>query len=138
MKKETLVAVFLGIATGVIIALFLIIQSQNKKTEDKKLTTALISPTVKLPTEEVLLFAVNEPENKFVSDKNTTTIKGKAPKGSLVVIHSATGEKVSELKTDSFAIDFPLSLGENVIKVTAYSNKDTEEKTLTVYYIENE
>lgn len=138
MKKETIVAIFLGIATGVIIALFLVIQSQNSKTNANKDPNALISPTVKVPTEEILTFAVSEPQNKSVASKNSTTIKGKAPKGSLIVINSATDEKVTKIDSDTFSIDFPLSLGENIMKITAYTNGDAEEKTLIVYYIKNE
>lgn len=137
MKKETIVAVFLGIATGVVIALFLIINSQNNK-GDKKVVSALISPTVQLSTTEAMTFSISEPENKFVTDQKTITIKGKAPKNSLVVAHSGSGERIQQLTSDNYELDFPLSLGENSIKVTVYFNKETEEKVLTVYYLDNE
>lgn len=138
MKKETVIAIVLGIATGVAVAFFLIIKSQDKKTEEKQLVTPQISPTIKILQQQPTRLDISAPVNASSSDSDQVTIKGSAGKNALIVIHSATSEKAIKNTDGNFSTTFPLSIGENIIKITEYDGNAVEERSLTIYYLPNE
>lgn len=140
MKKETIITTLVGIAMGVIVAFGLITATQEKKIQKKKVITPAITPTVRLsqtPVKSVLL-NLSAPENETLSSESSITIKGKAGKDSFMIISSPFAEKVFTNKTTDFTVDFPLTLGENIIIITAHQGKEWQQKTLTVYYFEKE
>lgn len=135
MKKETFVALFLGVLFGISVAIFFILSAKEKAITDKNVITApsiTISPVnFKAPP-----FEITDPANNASVNKNSIVIKGKAAKGALLVFSSPTSDKVLKITSESFEINFPVSLGENIITVTSYFEKDTEEKMLKIYYLE--
>ena len=135
MKKETIFALFLGITFGVGVALLFIFTTKTKSIDEKKIIAAptiTISPVnFKTPPFEIL-----EPANNSASKKNNITLKGKSAKNALLIFSSPTTDRSLKTTSENFEINFPLSAGENVIKITSYAEKNTEEKTLKVYYLE--
>lgn len=136
MKKETLVAAIAGISLGVIIAIFILISYKQKEIKSKKTITPQITPTISILNVKSQNLEINSPLNEEIINKNTITIKGKADTGSLLIFQSPTTEKTTKNIQEDFSIEFPLSMGENVIKVTSYKDKNIEEKSLKVYYLE--
>lgn len=143
MKKETLVAIILGLGLGTGVAFFLVFKTQEKKIENTKTISNNITNITKTPTDknqsDFKPLEIIEPENNQITDKKNITIKGRAVKGSLIVIQSPIKELIIENKEEAFTADFPLALGENTILILAYNNKvqiEPQTKELKVYYLE--
>lgn len=137
MKRETIIAVMLGVAMGAIIAFILILNVREKAIKEKKIISLKPSPTVAVVKNDTQTLVISSPANEASSDKNSIKIKGKAAKNSLIIIQSALTEKFLKLEKNDFETDFSLSLGQNSIKITAYHDKTIEEKMLQIYYVEN-
>jgi len=143
MKKESLIAVVLGLIFGFVFAIFIVLGlSQNKVEKENILVSekksVTFSPTKKLNLE---LLTIDKPKNNLIVSKNQITIEGSVSKDSLVVIQSPIKDLVFQNKDKKFKVDFPLALGENVIKIVVYpkfSNIKIQEKTLFIYYLPNE
>jgi len=143
MKKETLVAIFLGIFFGLCFAFFIVENlSQNKlgKRGDlvSKKKEVSISP---IKTATLKLLTIDKPKNQVVVNQEQITIEGSAENDSLIVIQSPIKDLVFQNKNEQFKVNFPLALGENVIRIVAYpknSNLRNQEKTLFIYYLPNE
>lgn len=135
MKKETLVAIGLGGILGMASALIIIFSIKEKNIKAKKVITPKITPTIKLSFPKIQPLTIIEPQSEYLTKKDLVTIKGKGGKGSLVIIQSQTTEKVVKLTGNNFSLDFPLSLGENLIKITSYQKNNVEEKNLKIYYL---
>lgn len=138
MKKESVVAAVSGIILGVVIAVIILINLKNKEIQGKKTISPQVTPTVTILNVKTQGLEILEPTAESIVNKKEITIKGKAEKDSLIVVQSATTEKVEKISTGEFSIDFTLSLGENLIKVTSYKDKSNEEKSIKVYYIVEE
>lgn len=142
MKRETIVAVLFGILFGAVVAF--IILTKNKELQLTK--TKTIAPTQNLQSANTLQTAskplqIFEPQDGSVIDKDVVSIKGKAEKNSLLVIQSPQKDMVFKNEKEQFSQNFPLVLGENVIKVTLYA-KDGQarlyDKELHVYFLEEQ
>lgn len=143
MKKETLIAVFFGVIFGGIVAVFLL--AKNK--EFRQTNTKTIGPTEKVSkvAKNVVIniktLEVSAPLDGSVYDAKTVDIKGRADKEALIIIQSGTKEVIFKNDKEQFAKSFPLALGENLIKVTAYA-KDSkvrpQEREIRVYNLDDE
>ncbi len=143
MKKETLIAIFLGVLAGLGVAVVMIQKArEHQMTSAQSITTSVsTTPSVAKNTQFQPL-EISEPETASISSDKSTNIKGKANKGSLLVIQSPMQSTMQKLDKDEFTIsNFPLSLGENTIRVSMYP-KDTQippqEKELKVYYLDEQ
>jgi len=143
MKKETIVAIILGLLLGGMVAFFLITKTSEKELEKSK----AIAPTSTLNQEKVAVVSgyqnleISQPQDEEIVDKEMVTISGKVEKNSLIVIQSPIKEVILNADNNSFQTDFPLALGENVIKIVAYPHSQllrSQEKELRVYYLKNE
>jgi len=135
MKKETTTAIILGVVFGIIIALLLTFAAKERVIKKKKIIPPKITPTMPIFQPKTQTLEIQEPANGSVVDKNTIVIKGKAEKNSLMIVQSHTAEKALKLTDNNFSLEFPLSLGENLIKITIYQEKNSDEKTLKIYYL---
>lgn len=138
MKKESILAVLLGIGAGVTIAILLITNSKSKSGDGKNVISPAVTPTVAIVQEQVFSLTIKSPANNSSTTKDSITISGSAPKNSLIVINSATGDKTFKTDTEQFSTDFPLSLGENAIYIAAYNQKNSVSKTLKIYHLGSE
>lgn len=136
MKKETVIAIILGITLGSVIAIALIFSARTKDINGKKVINTKVSPTIVNLTSSTPQFEVTDPKNNTSISKDTLSIKGKTQKDSLIIIQSKNAEKAVNIDTDSFSIDFPLSFGENVLRITNYNGTTISDKVLTVYRIQ--
>lgn len=143
MKKETPIAVFLGIFLGALLAIFIITKNREKQLEKTKTIAPSITVTpksVNQTTTEKLL-EISKPSDGDIVGKNSITISGTSAKDSLIIIQSPIKEVVKKNETGSFSIDFPLAFGENIIQITDYS-KDAktkvQEKTIKIYYLDEQ
>lgn len=93
MKKESLIAMTLGIGAGVTIAILLISNSKSSGSSDKKVITPAVSPTVAILQKEAFTLKINSPATNSTSESDEIDIKGSAPKGSLIVIASSAGDQ---------------------------------------------
>lgn len=145
MKKESLVAVIFGLLFGSLFYLILI-STNFFKTGPKNLNKELANKNIQLSPSPVKkienvtqTLIIDQPKNQLVVNKNLITIKGKAPKKSLIIIQSPSSEKVFENQKESFEVDFPLSYGANQIVIFSYLKgvQIPLLKKLTIYYLEN-
>jgi hypothetical protein len=143
MKKETIIAITLGIGLGIIVAVFIVFKNrQSQIQKGTALTTSLsISPTAPAQNNNIIALDIVEPTNGTIVNKNSVTIKGTVAKDALVVIQSPI--KNLTIKTTSETLDtaFPLALGENVIHIVVYpkdSHVSVKEKELQVYYLDEQ
>ena len=140
MKKETTLAIILGIVFGGLMGFFLILKNKDIQVDNNKAIapTGGLTKTAVKNTINFLPLEITEPNDGYIFDKNTITIKGKVSKNSLIVIQSPIKDLVYKNDKESFQVDFPLALGENVIKIVVYppdKNFKTQEKTLRIYYL---
>ena len=143
MKKETIIAIFFGVLFGSLVALFLLVK--NKEFQLTK--TETIAPTEKVSkTKRNIIVSqkpleISEPQDGSIINNKTVAIKGRAGKDALMVIQSPIKDIVLKNDKEQFSVLFPLALGENVIKVTAYSKDDQtrpHEKELHIYNIDEQ
>lgn len=139
MKQETIVAIILGAVMG--IGVGLVILNTTSKGDKKPIQQAKVNlketSQARAP-EKTLQFEVSAPTADTTVSKNSVTITGKAAKDALLVIQSPAGNKIQTLDKDEFSVDFPVSIGENMINVAVYSKgtgNDYQEKQIRVFYI---
>jgi len=125
----------LGILFGIGVALFFIFSANEKSITDKKIITAP-NITITPANFKSASFDITSPTNNLVTDKSSVTIKGNAAKNALLIFSSPTTDRSLKTTSETFQINFPISAGENIIKITSYSDQNTEERTLKVYVLE--
>src|SRR3989338_11541722 len=135
MKKETIVAIILGIAFGTIVATSLVIFTKTKSLEKKKVLTPSPAVTVSVPKEETAILKILAPENNIQVATDSVDIKGEAQSDSTVIIHSPVSEAIIKVKDKQFNVKFPLKQGENHIQITSYYQNTPSTKTIKVYQI---
>lgn len=138
MKKETLIAIILGVAAGIGIALFIISTSQRSLKKNSDVLLTQVSPTVKIDNDVLSPLLIDKPENASVTSENKITIKGTGQKGSLVVIQGLKGEKIMKTDSTNFSGEVALAPGENHIRITSYFGKNIDTRSLVVYMIQDE
>lgn len=138
MKKETVFAILLGIGAGVLIALWVIRGAQSNNNGQQLVVDEKITPSITISTSVIEPLLISEPEDVFISDKNKITIKGKAKKGSLLIIQSPLEEHVATLEDNEFSQEITLMEGENNVQITSYDKKDVESRSLLIYYVNSQ
>ncbi|QQG44761.1 MAG: hypothetical protein HYW86_02495 [Candidatus Roizmanbacteria bacterium] len=141
MKKETIIAIVLGIGLGVIVAVVLVIQNRAAQIKrSKPITTALNSiPTPLVKNINVEVLEINNPQSGEIVSSKSVTIKGKVAQGSLVIIQSQIKTQIIKDSPEKLEIDFPLAMGENIIHITVYPKDqqiNSKEKELKIYYLD--
>ncbi|MCL4374430.1 hypothetical protein M1523_01065 [Patescibacteria group bacterium] len=143
MKKETIIAVILGIGFGLAVAFFMITKTKQSDLQSKKAISVdnKVSPTGSAPNKVGQALVVTSPKDNAVVSTDKIKIQGKTSRDALVVIQSPADDLVFTEKTDQFSVDFPLTLGENVIRVSVYPKDKTlpeQQKELRVYYLDEQ
>lgn len=138
MKKETVIAVLLGIGAGVLIALWVIKGVQTKDNSKQLIEQEKITPSISISNAIAEPLLVSSPEDGFVSNKEIITIQGKSKKGTLVIIQTPLAEFALDLDSNEFSQEITLMEGENNITVTSYNKKEIESRSLLIYYVSAE
>lgn len=143
MKKETIVAIFLGLLFGGILAL--VISFKNKEIQLTK--SKIIAPpkeknvSPNLSGTELQPLELTEPADKAIFESNIMRLKGTAAKDSLILIQSPIKDLAVQNLQEKFDLEFPLALGENSIKIVVYPKEKQfrpQEKSIKVYFIDSE
>lgn len=140
MKKEIGIAVFFGILLGLIVAFFMIFQIRQTQSDNQPITSTISGPSVikqQIVTDEN--FELIQPKTGEIVESKTITLKGKATKDSVLVIQSASGEKIVKLDDNQFAVPYDVAYGENVIHIAIYpkdANSHIQRRTITIFYID--
>lgn len=143
MKKETTIAIILGITFGLVLSLFMVSRTNSKSSSvgNKKNvneSSQIVTPNPQ--TGNVFSFEVLNPSNNVIVNKKMITINGKISTDSLILIQSPIKDTIINDAKETFSTEFPLALGENVIHIVIYP-KDaqfkSQEKELRIYYIED-
>jgi len=141
MRKEVIIAIFLGFALGLVIT-FGIWQANKalkKQKPEKEVTPITVEETKPSPSPSFSL-EIFSPEDQAIYNENKTLVTGKTQPGSLVAIVFEEGEKiVGTDKAGNFEAEIPLILGINEIQITAFSPEAKEEtQNLGVFYTTTE
>ncbi len=143
MKKETIVAIFLGLLFGAVVAVFISFKSKDIELEKNKV---IAPPKEKITSPnssgiELLSLELTEPADRAIFETNTVHLKGTALKDSLIVVQSPIKDLIINNRQEKFDLEFPLTLGENSIKVVVYPKEKQfrpQEKFIKVYFIDSE
>lgn len=133
MKKESIIAIFLGISLGTAIALTMVAATKNNQKNNSKLP---VTPTIQIELEndkKTTSFDVSAPQSGEIVSDEKITITGKSPKNSIVVVQSAIGEQINKTENETFSINTPLKPGENNIHLVSYFDGEAHEKNITIY-----
>lgn len=139
MNRETIFAIVFGILLGVGVGFFVLFQT-NREEKAKVIPVVQETPKKQVAKAPVAtgqtILKINSPEGDTVVTSKEITLKGKAPKNSLIVIQSAAGRDIVKSETEDFSIPFTLAPGENIINVSAYAGSSSpQEATLEIYYV---
>lgn len=143
MKKETVYAILLGISFGVVLSLVMIAKTKDTQLGKTKPLTKEnnIIPVTEEANTVTQAFKITEPKNRQIFNVKTITIKGMAEKDGTIIVQSPIKDIVYKIDKESFAIDMPLALGENVIDITFYSKNSKgmgQQKELKIYYLDEQ
>lgn len=138
MKKETAIAIFLGICLGIGVALIMMARNRQQETSKSKIISSepKVTPKVTLTDNKYQLLEISQPQDNIIVNTEMIKIIGKASKDSLIIIQSPIKELAYKNNKIDFFLDFPLTNGENLIKVSVYPKDQSlrfQEKELKVY-----
>ncbi|MEK7495691.1 MAG: hypothetical protein AAB603_03815 [Patescibacteria group bacterium] len=143
MKKETIIAIFLGLLFGGIVAVFISLKSKDIELSTNKVIAPskekILSPN--LTGTEIQTLELSEPADNAIFEKDIIRFKGTAVEDSLIIIQSPIKDLVVKNTQGKFDLEFPLALGENSIKIVVYPKEKQfrpQEKFIKVYYIDSE
>jgi len=137
-KKEIIIAIFVGLITGVFfsyVVFYLAKKPIFQSFKKAKPTAVSLSPTASLER-KVDHLVIDSPLNEALTLKPKITLSGKTPKGSLLFVISEKSEEVIELSfKETFNMEIELLEGENQINVMAILKDGKEEsESFTVVY----
>lgn len=138
MKKETSIAVGMGIVFGLVFSFLVIANTQKNQSVSQKSSTEKTRPVTTEQQTITQPITISEPNDGAIIPDASVTIKGKTDKNSFILIQTQIKDMSFTTKSESFEYSVPLSLGENVIHINAYpkgSSGKVQEKELRVYYL---
>lgn len=137
MNRETLIAVFLGFAGGILIALLLITLPKKINFDLNQRSSSSPTPTSQQAKQEESkpVISIESPQNESLIEGKETTIKGKTKENSLMVISGPSEDQVIQSdKNGNFSAPVKVYEGENFINLTVYLPDDqTASYQLTVF-----
>src|SRR3989338_1030431 len=143
MKKETMVAIFLGLLFGGVVAVFISFKSKDIELAKNKVIAPPKEKVTSPNSSEIGLrsLELTEPADRAIVENNTVRLKGTALKDSLIVVQSPIKDLIINNKQEKFDLEFPLALGENSIKIAIYPKEKQfrpQEKFMKIYFIDSE
>ncbi len=138
MKKETSIAIIMGIVFGLVFSFVVIANTQKNQSVSQKSTTQKSRPVTTEQQTTTQPIVITEPSDGAIISDASVTIKGKTDKNSFMVFQTQVKDFTFTTKSEDFQFNVPLTLGENVIHINAYpkgANGRIQEKELHVYYL---
>jgi len=143
MKKETIIAIVLGVVLGLGVAVGITLKTQKTQTQKiKPVTDSLpVTPTTIVEQERSDLLEISEPQTGVIIEEKLITITGIAQKDGLMIVQSPLTSETFKTEESEFSIDFPLAAGENVILISFYPKDQSGtpiEKELKIYSLNSQ
>ncbi len=134
MRKETIIAILLGVGLGLIFTFGVYTANQAVK-EKKTEQTVSVVETTPSPSPKANL-VIDEPENNLVTAKNKIIIAGKSQPEAVIAVFSEENQLFSQADENGlFSLEMPLAAGSNQIVITSIdSENNKEEKILNIVY----
>lgn len=138
MRKEILLAIFVGITLGLMITFGIYQNSENAKTGENNTTDQLINNQVSTNSAVVQdpELVINSPEEDLFTNEKELIVAGSATPNSFVVILVNDVESISNTdESGNFSLKVQLNLGGNLIEINSI-NEDGKKvsKQRTVIY----
>jgi hypothetical protein len=138
MKKETSIAIGMGIVFGLLFSFLVIANTQKNQSVSQKTITQKTRPVTTEQQTVAQPITISQPNDGTIISEPSVAIKGKTDKNSFIVIQTQGKDMSFTTKTEEFEYNVPLALGENVIHISAYpkgQNGKVQEKELHLYYL---
>jgi len=141
MKKDVIVAVFIGFLLGSISAVSLVKLPDILKQNSKSISTVVINNITPSPVNQndiASKLIVTNPTDFSILDNSTASISGETNPGSMVVAETSSESVVSQVNgSGSFSVKLKLLEGANSIFLTSYNAlNEAKSVTLTLFYTE--
>ncbi len=128
MNRETLIAIFLGFAGGILIAVLLLTlpkKMPNLSFLPKQNQPTPTSVTTSPPAEDQPSLIIEEPKDGSIVSDQKIEIKGKTKPESLVVVSGPAADQVLTTNAEgNFQTQIELAAGANLITTTVYLAND--------------
>jgi hypothetical protein len=141
MKKDLIIAVILGFATGALVAAILlnlpyIYSFISKKTTNSPTSLFLTPPPHNTSISDTMILDILEPLDDSITATKSVTLKGKTQKDTILIIENDINQDALASQSDgTFSFPLSLGLGNNEVIVTAYNqNGDSISKTVNIVY----
>jgi hypothetical protein len=142
MKKETIIAIVLGVVAGLGVAVVMLEKAREHQMTNTQAISSNVQLTPKVASNQLQILGISTPDDGSISSQKSTEIKGKASKNALLIVQSPLKTIVQKMDADTFDIkNFPLTLGENIIRVSVYpkgTQTSAQEKELKIYYLDEQ
>jgi len=138
MKKETSIAIFMGIGFGLLVSFIIILNTQKNQSVSQKTIAPKVRPATTDQQGVTQQFTISEPNDGMLSVDPTVSVKGKTAVGSFIIIQTQIKDYSFTTKAENFEYSIPLALGENTIHINIYpkgTGGKIQEKELHVYYL---
>ncbi len=145
MKKDTIIAIFIGFIIGLVAALTLVNFPHllRKEIGISFQLPSFFSPSTgkqtvtdkKKSDKSENAFKITSPPDQSIQENSKITIKGTVPKNSTLIISTTTQDNIIDATDGSFTHDITLTEGANNFNITSLvDNGITETKRLTLFY----
>ena len=138
MKKETSIAISMGIGFGLLFSFIVIINTQKNQSVSQKTPLEQTRPVTTEQQTPVSPLTITEPNDGAIISSASVSLKGKTDKSSFIIVQTQSKDITFTTKSENFEQSRPLTLGENVIHISVYPKGTTgkiQEKELHVYYL---
>ncbi|AKM81721.1 MAG: hypothetical protein UT13_C0001G0762 [Candidatus Pacebacteria bacterium GW2011_GWF2_38_9] len=138
MRKEILLAIFVGITLGLMITFGIYQNSENAKTGQNNDTDQLINNPVGSESAAIQdpQLMINSPEEDFFTNEEDLIVSGSASPNSFVVVLVNDSESISNTdESGNFSIKVKLNEGGNLIEINSIDEDGKKiSKQRTVIY----
>lgn len=128
----------MGIFFGLLFSFIVIVNTQKNQSVSQKAPLQKNRPVTTQQQTVSQPIQISSPNDGTIVDVASVTIKGKTDKNSFIVIQTPSKDASFTTKSEEFEYSIPLSLGENVVHISAYpkgGNGKVQEKEIRVYYL---
>lgn len=147
MNKDAILASVIGFGIGLLITGAVLVGPTLLPTlqkmradmgkESTKSATAQTTPTLATSpsSNNIQTLIIDSPQDQYISNTDTITVSGKAPKGATIVVDGNVDEAVVQVSgTNSFQAKITLKEGINDVSVTSLSDSDPVNRHFAVFY----
>jgi hypothetical protein len=140
MKKDIIIAVFVGFVTGALVAIVAVNLPSFIKNSTQKIAKALpkqentptASPT---PTVDLKTISIDSPKDGDIQKESKIKLSGKGLANSTIFLDTENDSQIAQSSEDgSYKFDITLLEGSNDIAITSYTQTEEVSKIIRSYY----